>query len=253
MKENGVYMKRVEMVGGLFLVVTVIGFSSVVAAASAPVSDGGLVNCGPSLERGHAPKISLVVNAEPLGSVIEKLSKIIGTEIAFSDEWMANLPVTAVVRCNTIDQAFKQLCGRLSYALAYEEDNGKLVRVVATVKVPEAGADSLISASDRGMIAKMMEEASKRVLPPPDPNKLEVVPGLTLAALREMEARHANACVDESKSEVVPGLTVAKLKEMEQRCESTPVDESKLEVVPGLSVGAFKSYYGTTVGDVSGM
>lgn len=210
-------MNNAEVVRVLILAGSIVGFSSVVAAASSPVADVTLPGGGPSSMRGHAAKINLVANAEPLGSVIEKLSKITGTEIALSDEWMVNLPVTAVVRCNSIDQAFKQLCGRLSYALTYEENDGKLVRVMATVKVPEAGDDSVRFAPDRGVAAKMMEESSTREPPSSDPNKAEVVPGITLALLREMDARRASELVDESKSEVVPGLTIAKLKEMEKR------------------------------------
>lgn len=95
-----------------------------------------------ALDAPDEPRITLSVNNQPLGDVLDTIASETGYRFNLNDRW-SDYPVSAVIRDLPLEQGLKRLLRSLNHTIVWEADN--VVTIVVVSKVDPAGKDSGVS------------------------------------------------------------------------------------------------------------
>ena len=210
--------------------------------------------------------ISLDVQYELLGVVLESISNATGRRIVLTPGW-ADLPVTARLNGVSVEEALKRLLNGFSYALVVDEKGEEIsieVRGFSSNRESAAKWQETAGGKEGHRRAEGLNPTDQEVIPPEerefsgltegkvltgdaseghfDPLDVEVLPpaapGQCGVTLRELEARKTSgAKIDPHDLEVLPpeapGRRGVTLRELKTRSASQgQIDIRGLEVIP---------------------
>ena len=88
-------------------------------------------------------RITLVARDEPLGSVLQRISKSSHVEIVVADEWLRGFPLTTTLSNVTLEVCLKTVLGNLDYALESQKERGQVSRIV--IRVRDRGGEGILT------------------------------------------------------------------------------------------------------------
>ena len=164
---------------------------------------------------------SLEVDQQPLGEVLQEISKATGYEITVDKEY-AKQPITVSLKNVTVEEGLRRILGKLSRYLVIDEAEKKI-----SVRIVDAEVRKTTATSSQ----KKIDPLDVEVTPPQEPGER----GITQRELDEMNKSQAN--IDPRDLEVIPpqepggrGITQRELEEINKSQANT--DRRDLEVIP---------------------
>lgn len=169
------------------------------------------------------PVFSLDARGEPLGEVLNKISRDTGYQITFDSEW-AGLPVSGSFKNLTIPQGLRRILAKLNHSIIFNDSDQRISIVIKSLLdgegFPIGGMDKASDGSLPGALQpapisskNFSDLGSTPVVPPEGPGEA----GITQKQLEEIEARRPK--VDSDDIEVTPpgengekGFTLKEIK-----------------------------------------
>lgn len=93
---------------------------------------------------GAENRVTLSVENQPLGEVLQSIQKANGVEVILCDKKWANDPVTCSVKNLELEKALGAVFGGYNYVLAFAADKGRVSKVFVTVYEKKVGVDMAI-------------------------------------------------------------------------------------------------------------
>ena len=138
---------------------------------------------------------SLEVDQQPLGEVLQQISKATGYEIAVDSE-LAQLPVTASLKNVTVHEALRRIFGKFSKYMIIDDVEKKISINMVETDGKKIGAGKM---SDQvGVLGKKTDPMDVEVVPPDEPGERS----FTRREVEELRARQGK--IDPMDIEEVP-------------------------------------------------
>jgi hypothetical protein len=178
------------------------------------------IPCRASVKGSEPPVFSLDVKNQPLGKVLEKVSKMTGYEITVNKE-MSDFPVTASFKNVSLYEGLRRILGSLNHSII-SNDKEKTISVVIVSKDIDKEKKGVVSGQ------KKMDPKDETVTPPSSSGQ----PGLTRSELQDLLEAHRKKVL--SKDDIVTppsesgrGLTRGELENLLEanRKKILPKDE----------------------------
>ena len=176
---------------------------------------------------------SLEVDQQPLGEVLQQISKATGYEIAVDSE-LAQLPVTASLKNVTVHEALRRIFGKFSKYMIIDDVEKKISINMVETDGKKIGAGKM---SDQvGVLGKKTDPMDVEVVPPDEPGERS----FTRREVEELQARQGK--IDPMDIEEVPpdepGERSFTRREVEElRARQGKIDPMDIEEVPPVNPG----------------